>query len=170
VTDVRLVPLAAQHLDGVDRLVRDPESVRWTRIPEPAPPDFPQRWLERYEEGRADGTREAFAIEDGAGAFLGVALAPLIERESASVELGYIVAPEARGRGVATEALRLLTEWAFAELAAERIELLIVVGNDASRTVASRCGYQLEGVLRSVLVKDGVRGDTEIWSRLPSDP
>ena len=99
---VRLVPLGRQHLDGVGRLVRDPSSVRHTRIPEPAPADFPERWLERYEAGRAEGTREAFAIEDDTGAFLGVALAPSVERVERSVELGYIVAPEARGRGVGT--------------------------------------------------------------------
>jgi RimJ/RimL family protein N-acetyltransferase len=167
---VKLVPLGRQHLDGVGRLVRDPSSVRHTRIPEPAPPDFPERWLERYEAGRSEGTREAFAIEDETGAFLGVALAPSVERVERSAELGYIVAPEARGRGVGTEALRLLTEWALSEKGAERIELLIAVDNEPSKVVAARCGYVREGVLRSVYVKEGVRDDLEVWSRLPSDP
>ena len=50
-----------------------------------------------------------------------------------------------------------------------RLELLISVGNDASKRVAARCGYVREGVLRSHHFKGGVREDTEIWSRLPSD-
>ena len=33
-----------------------------------------------------------------------------------------------------------------------------------------RCGYLREGVLRSTYFKNGVRQDTEIWSRLPNDP
>jgi RimJ/RimL family protein N-acetyltransferase len=78
--------------------------------------------------------------------------------------------PSARGRGVATGALRLLTEWAFSELGAERAELLISVDNTASKIVAERGGYVREGVLRSMYVKQGIREDLEIWSRLPGDP
>ena len=167
---MRLEPLSQAHLAAIRELVRDPETIRFTRIPEPAPPDFPERWLARYELGREDGSREGFAIVDGDGSVLGLALAPSIDAETRTVELGYLVAPEARGRGVASEALRQLTDWAFAELGALRIELLIGVDNVASRRVAERCGYTLEGVLRSVHLKAGVRGDTEIWSRLPEDP
>src|SRR5438034_6397481 len=46
-----------------------------------------------------------------------------------------------RSRGVASEALRLMTEWAFAELGMQRLELLISVENEASKRVAARCGY-----------------------------
>ena len=164
-SDVRLEPLGMEHSAAVEELVRDPLSVRFTRIPEPAPPDFVQQWIGRYDEGRRDGTREGFAVVDRDGGFLGLALAPSIEREAATAELGYIVAPEARGRGVGTEALRLLTDWALAQGMA-RLELRISVENEASKRVAVRCGYELEGVLRSTYLKVGVREDTEVWSRL----
>jgi RimJ/RimL family protein N-acetyltransferase len=104
------------------------------------------------------------------GEFLGIAVAPQIDRAARTAELGYVVAPAARGRGVASEALRLLTEWAFAELGMERLELLISVENEASKRVAARCGYVREGVLRSHWVKGELREDTELWARLPSDP
>src|SRR5918994_7977584 len=95
---IRLQPLSAAHLDGVRALVSDPGVLRFTRVPEPAPPDFPERWVGRYEEGRRDGSREGFAIEDAAtAAFLGLALAPAIDREARTAELGYIVARAARG-------------------------------------------------------------------------
>ena len=164
-TELRLEPLRMAHAAVVEELVRDPLSVRFTRIPEPAPPGFVRSWLERYEAGRRDGTREGFAVVDGEGAFLGLALAPSVEREAATAELGYIVAPEARGRGVGTEALRLLTEWALAQGMA-RLELRISVENEASKKVAARCGYELEGILRSTYLKAGRREDTELWSRL----
>jgi RimJ/RimL family protein N-acetyltransferase len=150
-------------------MLEDPDVLRFTRIPEPPPEGFVPSWLERYEEGRIEGTREAFAIEDEAGSFLGLAVAPTIDRETRTVELGYIVADWARGRGVATEALRRLSEWAFGELEAERVELLISLDNAASKKVAERCGYVREGVLRSLYFKQGRREDTEIWSRLASD-
>jgi RimJ/RimL family protein N-acetyltransferase len=163
---IRLERLAASHLDAVSALMADPTVLRFTRIPEPPPPDFAERWLARYEAGRREGTREGFAALDEEGEFLGLALAPRIDRDTQTVELGYIVASTARGRGVATQALRLLTEWAFSELGAVRIELLISVENEASKRVAERCGYEREGVLRSTYLKPGVREDTEIWSRI----
>ncbi|MDQ2982700.1 MAG: GNAT family N-acetyltransferase [Actinomycetota bacterium] len=155
----------------MEALLEDEDVLRFTRIPVPVPPEFARSWLDRYEDGRRDGTREAFAIADAvSGAFLGLALAPRIEGAERTVELGYIVSAEARGRGVATAALGLLTAWAFSELGALRIELFISVDNGGSKRVAERCGYTREGVLRSTYFKQGLREDTEIWSRLPSDP
>lgn len=150
-------------------MLDDPDVVRFTRIPEPVPPGFARTWLAAYEDARREGTREAFAIVGAGGGFLGIAVAPRIDRETRTAELGYITASAARGRGVATEALRRLTEWAFAELEMERLELLISVGNPASKRVAERVGYVREGILRSLWFKQGAREDTEIWSRLPGD-
>ena len=96
-------------------------------------------------------------------------MAPHIDRQGRTVELGYVIAPSARGRGVATRALELLTEWAFETLGALRAELIISVENHGSKRVAQRAGYQMEGVLRSTHFKQGLRADVEIWSRLPTD-
>lgn len=163
------MPLAREHLPGVEDLLDDPEVMRFTRLPEPTPPDFAETWLGLYERGREDGTREAFAAVGDDGEFLGLALVPKIEREAQTAELGYIVAPAARGRGVATATLGLLTEWAFTELDMLRLELLITSTNGPSKRVAERNGYRREGVLRSLYVKEGVRDDVEMWSRLASD-
>ena len=167
---VRLVPLSQRHARALDRATEDPDILRNTRVPEPVPPGFGATWVEKYEVGRRDGTREGFALEDDDGTFLGLGVIPRIEREERTAELGYVVVPEARGRGVATEALRLLTEFAFTELRMERLELMIAVDNEPSKVVAERCGYVQEGVLRSLFFKQGRRQDTEIWSRLRSDP
>jgi RimJ/RimL family protein N-acetyltransferase len=165
---IRLQPLAEEHLEHLPALFEDAAIQRFTRIPVPVPEGFARTWLETYERGRHEGTHEAFAIVDG-DEFLGVAVAPRIDAEARTVELGYVVAPDARGRGVATAALRLLTEWAFTALDVLRIELLISAENGASRRVAERCGYTREGLLRSLYVKPGLREDTEVWSRLPAD-
>jgi RimJ/RimL family protein N-acetyltransferase len=168
--ELRLEPLSARHLDDMEALARDPEVQRFTRVPEPPPPGFARGWLARYEAGRRDSTAVGFAAVDGNGAFLGLALAPDIDAEGRQLELGYIVAAAARGRGVATAMLRELTRWAFAEAGALRAYLLIDTGNAASRRVAERCGYVQEGVMRSVHIKQDRRADLTLWSRLPSDP
>jgi RimJ/RimL family protein N-acetyltransferase len=65
--------------------------------------------------------------------------------------------------------LARLTRWALAELRALRVTLIIDVENRASSRVAERCGYVLEGVMRSSYLKDEVRVDAGLWSRLPTD-
>jgi RimJ/RimL family protein N-acetyltransferase len=84
-------------------------------------------------------------------------------------EIGYIVAPAARGRGIAVRAVRLITEWWLQELGLERVELRIEVENEPSIRVAERAGYGHEGVLRSVHFKQGLRADIAVYSRLRTD-
>ena len=161
---VRLELLTARHLPQLAELFDDPAIQRFTRLPVPVPEGYERTWFDIYEQARRAGTREAFAIVSGnEESFLGVCVAPRIDTEAQTVELGYVVVPEARGRGVATEALRLLTDWAFSSLVAMRLELLIGFENVASKRVAERCGYIREGLLRSFYFKPGVREDTELW-------
>ena len=167
--DTRLEPLTEAHLGDVVGLFDDEGVLRYTRVPDPVPPGWEHEWLAFYEEGRREGTREAFAIVDGGGVFLGLALAFGIEREGRQLELGYVITPTARGRGVATRALELLTEWAFDEVDALRIELWISTSNEPSKRVAERAGYSYEGTVRSFHFKEGIRDDFEIWARLGTD-
>lgn len=57
-------------------------------------------------------------------------------------EISYWLAPQGRGRGVATAAVTLLSHWAFTALGLQRIYLKTLVGNTASQRVAQRAGYQ----------------------------
>ena len=148
-------------------MLHDPDVLRYTRVPEPVPDGFAESWAARYEAGRIDGTRQNFAIVAD-DAFCGIAVAPAIDRAEQTAELGYVVAPHARGKGVAAEALRQLSDWAFGE-GLVRLYLLISEQNPASKKVAARAGYRFEGVMRSVYMKPGVREDTEVWARLSSD-
>lgn len=170
--DLRYEPFAAEHAVHLHELVADPDIRRFTRVPDPVPPGFVEAWPARYEASRAVGTQEGWAVFDDerGGLFAGLALAPSIDAEAREVELGYLVAPAARGRGVATEMLRFLTRWAFEEAGAMRAQLLINFDNAASQAVARRCGYVLDGTLRSLHLKGDVRVDTQVWSRLPTDP
>jgi RimJ/RimL family protein N-acetyltransferase len=167
---VRLVPLGDEHLPDVAAMVADPDVVRFTRFPVPLPAGFIGQWYARYRDGRANGTCAAFAIVDAAGAFLGLALAVHIDGQAREAELGYLLAPGARGRCAATQALRQLSDWALDTVGMRRLQLLISADNQASSRVAERAGFTLEGVLRSLYVKPELRSDTEVWSLLPADP
>jgi RimJ/RimL family protein N-acetyltransferase len=167
---IRLVPLCADHLEGLAGLIADPDVIRNTRVPEEPEAGFELKWLAAYEAGAKEGSRDGFAIEDAeSGAFLGMAGLVAIEREENQAEIGYIVARDARGRGIATRALRLVTDYALGEVGLERVQLLIDAENEPSLRVAKRCGYVREGVTRSLYVKPGRRADMVVYSRLPGD-
>jgi RimJ/RimL family protein N-acetyltransferase len=166
---ISLEPITPDAADVLERFARDDEIRRFTRVPTTPRHGFGAQWADRYVHGWADGSRAGFLIRDGAGVVVGLAAFVTLDREAREAELGYLVAPEARGRGIATEAVRVLTDWGFAELGLERIVLLIDVANAVSEKVAERCGYVREGTLRSAHVKEGRRADTGIWSRLRTD-
>jgi ribosomal-protein-alanine N-acetyltransferase len=64
----------------------------------------------------------------------------------------------ARGRGIATRALRLVTDWAFSSLGVTRIELTTDPENVPSQRVAERVGFRNEGVReRAIVIKGAVR-------------
>jgi RimJ/RimL family protein N-acetyltransferase len=138
----------------------------------PSNPDetFVRGWIKRYEDGWRDASRAGFAATDHAGAVLGFAAIVQLDLEAREGEIGYLVAPAARGRGVAQRAVSLLTDWGFDEIGLLRLELRIDVDNGASERVAERAGYRLDGILRSKHFKEGQRAHLGVWSRLRDDP
>ncbi|HYW28885.1 MAG TPA: GNAT family protein [Gaiellales bacterium] len=92
-----------------------------------------------------------------------------VQDDAAVVEIGYWLAPEARGRGAATRALRLLAAWTLRELPVERLQLTTDVENAASQRVAARGGFHREGVLRAWYDRRGERRDAVMFSLLPGE-
>jgi RimJ/RimL family protein N-acetyltransferase len=106
------------------------------------------------------------------GDYLGEVLIFLRTPEAAEAgtgEIAYVVAPAARGRGIASTALGLFSEWAFASLGLARLQLFIRPDNLASRRVAEKAGYTYEGTLRSAKLIRGKRVDSALYSLLPAD-
>lgn len=84
--------------------------------------------------------------------------------------LGYWVAADARGRGICTRALRLLSRYALGELGLQRLELITDPDNTASQRVAEKVGFRREGVLRARLRHpDGRIRDSVLFSLLPGE-
>jgi [ribosomal protein S5]-alanine N-acetyltransferase len=86
-------------------------------------------------------------------------------------ELSYQLYDEQyAGRGYVTEAVQLMTDYLFGSKKVNRIQLVIVPGNGASRRVAEKCGFQLEGTARGAFFNDGRNHDVLIYSLLRDDP
>ncbi|KAF7847509.1 hypothetical protein BT93_L2894 [Corymbia citriodora subsp. variegata] len=85
-------------------------------------------------------------------------------------ELGYALASEYWGRGIATEAARMAVAEAFRgrpEL--ERVEAMVVVENAASQRVLEKAGFAREGLLRKYQKVKGKTRDLVVFSRLSTD-
>jgi RimJ/RimL family protein N-acetyltransferase len=82
--------------------------------------------------------------------------------------IGYWIAPWARGRGLATAALRLLGGWAVAEGGVDRLELTTDPDNVASQRVAEKAGFVRDGFRAGYL--QTVRGprDSIVFSLTPA--
>lgn len=65
-----------------------------------------------------------------------------------STSIGYWIAESYQGRGIVTQAVRALTDYAFSTWQLNRVEIRAGTGNERSRAIATRLGFKEEGVLR----------------------
>lgn len=123
------------------------------------------------EDARLRGEEVSFALvePDDDVAVLGGGSLYDIDREQGRAAIGYWLTRQARGRGVATHAVRLVAGWVFDGLGLARLELTCAPDNHPSQRVAERCGFTREGVLRSHIAFKGARRDTVIFSLLPGE-
>lgn len=85
-------------------------------------------------------------------------------------ELSYqLYADKYAGRGFMTEAVQLLVDYLFGVTKEHRIHLVIVEENVASRRIAEKCGFVLEGTVRGAFFNDGRNQDVLLYSLLRTD-
>jgi [ribosomal protein S5]-alanine N-acetyltransferase len=85
-------------------------------------------------------------------------------------ELSYLLYdPQHAGHGYVTESVRLLTDYLFETRRLNRIELRIHPDNAASRRIAEKCGYVLDGTIRGAWFHDGRSHDIVLYGRLRSE-
>ena len=168
VGSIRLRLPAVRDEDAIFAACQDPDIQRWAATPVPYRREHAQGWIEGAVPEWTEARHGALAIADATDdRFLGaIGLSP---RESHRVEIGFWMVPAERGRGIATEATRLLGQWALRDLGFHRLELLHLIGNEGSRRVAEKVGFRHEGTLRDYAAVRGEPRDVVMWSLLASD-
>lgn len=149
----------------------DPEIVWWIPV---IPSPYTEEDALAFIRGRSRSAPEysipehSFAVTvDGS---LAGAIGLRVDSLNQGGRIGYWVAAPARGRGVCTRALRLLSKWALDELELKRLDLITDPENLASQRVAEKVGFRREGVLRAHLRHpDGRIRDSVIFSLLPGE-
>ncbi|NJC69143.1 GNAT family N-acetyltransferase [Planosporangium thailandense] len=122
--------------------------------------------LERAERDRRDGTGYSCVIEYE-GQLAGTITLSAIERGVAqTAHLGYWVAEEVNGRGVATQAVSRILDVAFGELGLHRVQAATLVRNTGSQRVLERNGFEVIGLARSYLKIAGEWQDHRLFQRI----
>lgn len=164
---VTLRPHSFADRDDIVEACRDEATWTWTTVPHPYEPEHADEYLARTIGTDIDREWPRWAIEvDGrfSGNF------GLFLDGAGSANVGYFVAPWARGRGTGTLALWLACDWAFGEGGCEVVTWEALVGNDASRRMVEKVGFHvLRDVSRKRVVQRGTRVDVWTADLLPDD-
>jgi RimJ/RimL family protein N-acetyltransferase len=141
-------------------------------------------WIARHETRRSGGAGISFAIADVASdealGYIGLlhrptaGLAPtaaerggglVSEPDRGMAGIGYVVIERARGRGLASTAVSLVTDWALSTAGLVRVEALVEPSNAASQRVLEKAGFAREGRLAAYLAVPEGRADAFIYAR-----
>jgi [ribosomal protein S5]-alanine N-acetyltransferase len=112
-------------------------------------------------------TNLAIVVAEEAVGGIGYVRGSDVERYSA--EVGYWLGEELWGRGIATEALQMLTQHLFSGEQLLRLFALPLADNAGSIRVLEKAGYAREGLLRASCVKYGERRDQLLYARINPD-
>ncbi|MFI7022048.1 GNAT family N-acetyltransferase [Micromonospora sp. NPDC049900] len=147
----------------------DPAIAQWNPQGDAFDLDTARQWV-RWRADWSQGTHVSLAVADPTRPEIMLGSVSLHRIHAGDASIGYWIVAAARRRGLASAAVRLLTEWAFRDLGLHRIELCHAVANPASCRVAERAGYPVEGTLRqSHRYGDGRRYDEHLHARLATD-
>jgi RimJ/RimL family protein N-acetyltransferase len=155
---VVLRPCDRRDLPGIDAGLRDADVVRWFGQPASSAEEVLELNARRWSDGSP-----TLAILDRDGAFAGLLWMNASSRDASLGSVGYWLLPIARGRGLATRAVRLLSTWTFRDLGVATLAIVAEAGNAASQRVAVRSGFRQIRTLPGNAVIDGRRVDQVLF-------
>lgn len=127
-------------------------------------------YVHRERASAEAGERILLAIVDEAGTMIGLGMLFALNDRNRDGEIGFWLAPEARGRGIGTRAVRLLTGWAMHQVGRERVYAMTNPANVGACGVLERAGFVCDGTIRGRdRTAAGERRDSLSYTILSSD-
>jgi RimJ/RimL family protein N-acetyltransferase len=139
---VTLRPPEERDLNAIDLGIHDPDVVRWFGQPSSSAIDVLTLNRRRWADGSP-----TFSVCEMDDVCVGHAWVNVSTSDAAIGYVGYWLLPIARGRGLATRAVLLLSSWALSDLGLARLRLLTEPANKLSQQVAERSGFGRVGIL-----------------------
>jgi RimJ/RimL family protein N-acetyltransferase len=164
-----LRPWRKTDADAVRAAFAPPDMARQAGEPIDGP-GAAERWLDTRIDEFTTGRGWSYAVEAEDEAVLGNVSVTGISRRHDTGWVSYWTVGHARGRGVASAAVRALAGWALTDGGLFRLELGHRTNNPASCVVAVRAGFLVEGLERQKLRYGDERFDVELHARLATDP
>lgn len=157
--------------DDVDSLVLQAKDRRvWRNLrdvfPHPYTLDDARRWI-AFARDVTPGAQ--FAIDVAGRAIGGAGLFPRDDVYRRSAEIGYWLGRDYWGRGLATQVVPALVQYAFESFDVCRLSAEVFEGNAASMRVLEKSGFSLEGRLRKAITKDGRTLDAFLYALVRDD-
>jgi len=141
---------------NVTRMLRD-------RFPHPYTEADADAWLSKVIPQQVQAS---FAIVVGGEAVGAIGFIPQADVYRLSAEIGFWLGEDYWGKGITTEAVRALSEYAMHEFNLCRLYAHVFSPNRASARVLEKAGYTLEGILKKAVIKDGEMLDLLVYAKV----
>ena len=132
------------------------------RFPHPYTEAAADAWLAHH---RTSPERTGWAIEVDSQAVGGIGVIPREDVYAKSAHIGYWLGEPYWGRGIMTNAVRAIADYALTKLGFERLDAAVYEWNPASMRVLEKCGFTRECTLRRSVFKDGQLIDSILYAR-----
>lgn len=167
---IALTPFEPTDKENMIRYLNEEAIGRNTlRVPQPyTPADAEERLQKRAQERAANGIPSEWVIRHHeAGLIGGIGFFLKTGVDGHADEIGYWLAAPFRGQGIMTEVVRTFTDRMFEQrLQLVRIEAHVFPHNSASMRLLEKAGFEREGLLRKVHLKNGVHLDSVLLARV----
>ena len=164
--ELMLRPWMVADMDNVFQICQDPWIQEYTTVPVPYTQQNAQQFFMHQLEGFERQDSIAFAGVVNGEVVLSIALHHCAHFDH-YCEVGYWVAPEARGNGFASRAAKLVADYAFA-LGFRRIEAKTLPENAGSQRTLINAGFEMETILRSAMTRrDQTQTDAVVFAKFP---
>lgn len=143
-----LRPLTRDDAEGILAVYSHPDVTRYFGVPLMSSREDAERLLDGVQRGFTERRLYSWGLTLGEGVVVGTCTLNHIEERSRRAEIGFALARELWGRGITSEALVALLDYAFVELDFRRIEADVDPRNAPSIHLLEKLGFQREGLLR----------------------
>lgn len=162
--EITLRPLIEEDIEPIFQACQDLTISAFTRVPTPYERSMAEDFVRESDTAYRNHVSLSFAIEVDE-VFAGTIGLHSIQLGDHLAEVGYWIEQSFRGKGICTEAMKVLSDFAIDVMGFRRLEALADFDNVASQRVMERAGYTRDGLLRNRATKrDGRQIDMALYS------
>ena len=157
---VTLRPSSDSDIDAIFQACQDPLIPAFTTVPADYTIDHAIEFVRSDPFSLAERRELRFIVDYGNGSdkkFAGVISLHTINIKNHTAEVGYWMEKAMRGKGIATTAVSMITDYGFTTIGFRRIEGLADFDNEASQKVLMKAGFEKEGILRNKVTREDGR-------------